>query len=57
MDYLEETGDALAAWEFKWNINASARIPLAFSRAYPAARTDIITPSNYEAFLAPTQPT
>ena len=56
VDYLEESGDALAAWEFKWNIKTSARIPLAFSRAYPAARTGIITPSNYEGFLTLTQP-
>ena len=51
VDYLEETAEAIDAWEFKWNIKASGRIPLAFIRAYPAARTGIISPSNYDDFL------
>lgn len=53
VDYLEETTDTLDAWEFKWNNKISVRIPLAFTRAYPSARTGIITPSNCDDFLLP----
>lgn len=51
VDYLEEGAGTLDAWEFKWNPVSSARIPLAFTRAYPSARTGVITPDNCDDFL------
>ena len=51
VDYIEEDGGALSAWEFKWNPRASVKIPLAFRRAYPEAQTTTVTPQNYADFL------
>lgn len=53
IDYLEEQGDALMAFEFKWNPRKAARIPSAFTRAYPEATTRVITPDNIGEFLLP----
>lgn len=53
VDYLEESVEGLAAWEFKWNQNSKTRIPRAFKIAYPEAETSIISSENYDDFLAP----
>jgi predicted AAA+ superfamily ATPase len=51
IDYLEETYDALNAWEFKWNVKSKARFPTTFLKAYPNSSTKIITPDNFEDFI------
>lgn len=51
IDYLEEEGESLTAWEFKWNPKAKARIPKTFTAAYPHSRTGVITPENFETVL------
>ena len=51
VDYVEETENGLAAWEFKWGAGSLPRFPLAFRRAYADASTGIVTPENCEAFL------
>lgn len=52
IDLVEErTGDALAAFEFKWNPTKKARLPKLFLETYPHARTDVITPENVMEFL------
>ena len=51
IDYLEEAHGQLQAWEIKSNPLAKEKIPLTFRKAYPAARTGIVTPNNYAEFL------
>lgn len=51
IDYLEESYDALKAWEFKWNMKSKAKFPITFLNAYPDSPTKIITPDNFEDFI------
>ena len=51
IDYIEESHQALTAWEFKWSNKAKGRIPKTFSRAYPDARCSVVTPDNLMDFL------
>lgn len=53
VDYIEKTSDSLSAWEIKMNPASRAKIPLSFRKVYPHARTDILTPENYDRFLLP----
>jgi len=54
IDYLEEQGGQLAAWEFKWNPKAKARFSKTFTNAYPDCPTTIVTPENFESFVMQT---
>lgn len=51
IDYLEEAQGQLQAWEIKSNPLAKVKIPPTFRKAYPTARTGIVTPDNYADFL------
>ncbi|MDR0931477.1 MAG: ATP-binding protein [Victivallales bacterium] len=51
IDYIEEAHGNLHAWEIKSKPNAKSQIPKTFQATYPNAKTDIITPANYEEFL------
>lgn len=51
IDYLEEAGDQLKAFEFKWSKATKVKMPLAFSRAYPHAEFICIDRDNVEEFL------
>ena len=51
IDYLEEYGGHLYAYEFKWNPKAKARFPKTFLAAYPDASATIVSKDNFEAFL------
>ncbi len=51
VDYVEENDNQLYAYEFKWNTLKKAKIPKAFTNAYPHAQTSIITPENFRKFL------
>ncbi len=51
VDLIEEKGDKLAAFEFKWNEKSTVRFPKTFTKAYPEAEIDIISQTNYETFL------
>ncbi len=53
VDYIEESGETLSAFEFKYNPNSKAKVPGAFIKSYPHAHTDIITSKNYDTFLLP----
>jgi len=53
IDYLEEQGGQLTAWEFKWNPKAKAKFSKTFTRAYPDCVTAVVTPDNFESFLMP----
>ncbi|MBX9806303.1 MAG: AAA family ATPase [Flavobacteriaceae bacterium] len=51
LDWLEEIGDNLAGYEFKWNENRKVKIPGAFAKAYPEASFEVINKSNYLDFI------
>lgn len=51
IDYIEDTGDTLLAYEIKWSPTAKAKFPLTFIKAYPGHRVHLITRNNYEPFL------
>ncbi|SHG57837.1 hypothetical protein SAMN05444372_107140 [Flavobacterium micromati] len=51
LDWLEEIGDYLHGFEFKWNEKRKAKIPAAFAKAYPDAMFDVINKSNYLDFI------
>ena len=51
LDWLEERGEALAGFEFKWNQNKKSKIPTAFAKAYPEASFEVINRSNYLDFI------
>lgn len=51
IDYIEERDGQLYAFEFKWKVGSSHRIPASFINAYPNAITKVIDPGNMEEFL------
>jgi predicted AAA+ superfamily ATPase len=51
LDWLEEIGDNLSGYEFKWNENRKSKIPTAFAKAYPEASFEVINKSNYLDFI------
>lgn len=52
IDYLEEVDGQLKAFEFKWNTSkANVKCPESFSKTYPDATYQVITPDNIEEFL------
>jgi hypothetical protein len=51
IDYLEESGGVLNAYEFKWNMANRTKFSKSFTHAYPKASTNVITPENFERFL------
>lgn len=51
IDYVEQDGDALAAYEFKWTARGSVRAPAAWRDAYPAAEFHRIGRDEAEHFL------
>ena len=53
IDYLEEGGGKLHAYEMKWNPRAKASITKTFTEAYPNSEFQVITPDNIEDLLLP----
>ena len=53
IDYLEESGGKLHAYEMKWNPRAKASITKTFTDAYPNSEFQVITPDNIADFLLP----
>jgi predicted AAA+ superfamily ATPase len=53
IDYVEESSQGIAAWEFKWNSSKKKKIkiPKTFTRAYPEARCSVVTPENFFDFF------
>ena len=51
IDYLEEGGGKLHAFEIKWNPSAKAFLPKTFAESYPNSDFKIITPQNIDTFL------
>lgn len=51
IDYLEESGGSLTAFEIKWKTTSKAKFPLTFTRNYPEAQTHLVHPENFLDFL------
>ncbi|WP_291114738.1 ATP-binding protein [Flavobacterium sp. UBA6135] len=51
LDWLETEADSINAFEFKWNENRKAKIPIAFAKAYPEASFEVINKQNYLEFI------
>lgn len=51
LDWLEDQGNELAGFEFKWNENKKSKIPTAFGKAYPDATFEVINKENYLEFI------
>ncbi len=51
LDWLEEKGEELAGFEFKWTETKKVKIPAAFAKAYPEATFEVINKSNYLDFI------
>ena len=52
IDYIEEEGGNLSAYEFKWNDHKSnTRCPASFSAAYPDVPFHVITPQNVDEYV------
>jgi len=52
IDYIEDNGGNLSAFEFKWNSKkANVKCPASFSASYPSVPYKVITPNNIEDFL------
>lgn len=49
IDLIEERGGKLAGFEFKWK-SRPGKVPVAFSRAYPDAKVEMISKENYKKF-------
>ena len=51
IDYIEERGGTLNAYEFKWSRTKQFRFPKSFLNAYPENRTSLIRADNFSEFL------
>jgi predicted AAA+ superfamily ATPase len=51
LDWLEEKGEELAGFEFKWSETKKVKIPVAFAKAYPEATFEVINKNNYLDFI------
>lgn len=51
IDYLEESGGQLTAYELKWNPTKKARISSTFTNAYPNTKIETINRDNFSDFL------
>lgn len=47
IDWIEEQGEKLFAYEMKWNPNRKVSSPSAWKTGYPEATFEVITPKNY----------
>jgi predicted AAA+ superfamily ATPase len=48
IDWVEERGGQLHAFEFKWSENKHPRAPLGWSKTYPDASYSVVNPDNYQ---------
>ena len=53
IDLIEDDGEQLSAFEFKWNSRGKVRFPQTFIDSYAGSATFIISPDNVEEFLLP----
>lgn len=53
IDWVEEEGGKLSAFEIKWNPTKKVRVPSAWLQAYPNSPFQVITPENYLDWILP----
>lgn len=51
IDWIESSNDEISAFEFKLN-QSSAKLPVAFSKAYPDASFNVVNKSNWISFVS-----
>jgi hypothetical protein len=51
IDYIEDTGEKLLAFEIKWNPRSKVKFPKTFLKAYPKNEVQLITQQNFDGFL------
>ncbi len=51
IDYIEEQGGTLYAYEFKWNKKKKAKLPVKFAEAYPQHEYKVIMQENFTEFV------
>jgi len=51
IDLIEDDGEFLSAFEFKWNSKSKAKFPQTFTEAYKIKTTSVISLNNIEDFL------
>ncbi|MCK6693988.1 MAG: ATP-binding protein [Thermoanaerobaculia bacterium] len=51
IDYIEDAGGKLYAFEFKWQSSKPARFPKSFLEAYPGSEVSLISRENFETFV------
>jgi len=51
IDYIEDRDGVINAYEFKWGGKKNQKFPVTFTKAYPDAKTQLITPENYFDFI------
>ncbi|MCK4663590.1 MAG: ATP-binding protein [Bacteroidales bacterium] len=51
IDYIEEIGGKLYAYEFKWQAKKKGKIPKVFINAYPDSETKTVNIENYMEFI------
>ena len=53
IDWVEDRSGRLHGYEFKWNPRKQVRPPAAWTKAYPDASFEVISPTNYTKWLLP----
>ncbi|MFI5139173.1 MAG: ATP-binding protein [Sphingobacteriales bacterium] len=51
IDLIEDYGESLSAFEFKWGKTGKVRFPQTFTDNYPGSKTFVVSPDNVEDFL------
>jgi uncharacterized protein len=53
IDWVEDRGGRLHAYEFKWKKGGKAKPPASWAGAYPDATFEVVNPGNYLGFILP----
>jgi predicted AAA+ superfamily ATPase len=51
IDWVEDRGGVLHAYEFKWNAGKKLRVPAGWKKTYPDSKSYVINPENYKDWL------
>lgn len=51
IDWIEDRGGQLHAYEFKWNPKKKVKVPVAWKSAYPDASFSVVNPDTYSEWL------
>ena len=52
IDYIEERGGKIYAYEFKWSPKTKVKFPASFLKAYANSETAVITSNNFDEFIS-----